>query len=217
MPAVQIVSQIFETLFFKSLESMIQSHPLDIVLSRILYQNSHLKAGTSWIIPGFGNGYRTLARPRAVFIDFAVAGDSDHMPSSGQELELHLQVAVLLPDAIEAAPSAVADEEPAQAVCDRVVEELGRLIHLSRDLRDMVRERLEFSFENREENIPRKISHCHIKQLLISFLSPVIRRTRMASLSWKVAVHERNTQESSGNFRITIGERDMSVFSFFLA
>ncbi len=65
------------------------------------------------------------------------------MPSSGQKLELHLQVAVLLPDAIEAAPSAVADEEPAQAVCDRVVEELGRLVHLSRDLRDMVRERLE--------------------------------------------------------------------------
>ena len=44
--------------------------------------------------------YRTLARPRAVFFDFAVAGDSDHMPSSGQKLELHLQVAVLLPDAI---------------------------------------------------------------------------------------------------------------------
>ena len=46
--------------------------------------------GFSWIIPGFGNGYRTLARPRAVFIDFAVAGDSDHMPSTGQKLELHL-------------------------------------------------------------------------------------------------------------------------------
>ena len=40
-------------------------------------------------------------------------------------------VAVLLPDAIEAAPSAVADEEPAQAVCDRVIEELGCLKHLS--------------------------------------------------------------------------------------
>ena len=39
-------------------------------------------------------------RPREVFIDFAVAGNSDHMPSSGQKLELHLQVAVLLPDAI---------------------------------------------------------------------------------------------------------------------
>ena len=51
-----------------------------------------------WIIPGFGNGYRTLARPLAVFIDFSVAGDSDHMPSSGQKLELHLQVAVLLLD-----------------------------------------------------------------------------------------------------------------------
>ena len=75
-----------------------------------------------WIIPGFRNGYRTLARPRAVFIDFAVAGDSDHMPSSGQKLGLHLQIAVLLPDAIEAAPSAVVDEEPAQTVCDRVVE-----------------------------------------------------------------------------------------------
>ena len=37
---------------------------------------------SNWIIPGFGNGYRTLARPRAVFIDFAVAGDSDHMPSA---------------------------------------------------------------------------------------------------------------------------------------
>ena len=83
------------------------------------------------MIPSFGNGYRTFARPRAVFIDFAVAGDSDHMPSSGQKLELHLQVAVLLPDAIEAAPSAVADEEPAQAVCDRVIEELGCLKHLS--------------------------------------------------------------------------------------
>ena len=60
---------------------------------------------------GDGNG-RTLAGPRAVFIDFAFAGDSDHMPSSGQKLELHLKVAVLLPDAIESAPSAVADEEP---------------------------------------------------------------------------------------------------------
>ena len=66
------------------------------------------------------------------------------MPSSRQKLELHLQVAVLLPGAIEAAPSAVADKEPAQAVCDRVAEELGRLIHLSRDLRDMVRERRMF-------------------------------------------------------------------------
>ena len=94
-------------------------------------------------IPGFRNGYRTIARPRAVFIDFAFTGDSDHMPSSGLKLELHLQVVVLLPDVIEATPSAVADEEPAQAVCDRVVEELWRLIHLSRDLRDMVRERLE--------------------------------------------------------------------------
>lgn len=64
------------------------------------------------------------------------------MPPSGQKLELHLQVAVLLPDAIKAAPSAVADEEPAQTICDRVVEELGLLVHLSRDLRDMVRERL---------------------------------------------------------------------------
>ena len=70
---------------------------------------------------GGGNG-RTLAGPRAIFTDFAFAGDSDHMPSSGQKLELHLKVAVLLPDAIESAPSAVADEEPAQAVCDRVVE-----------------------------------------------------------------------------------------------
>ena len=91
---------------------------------RVLYPKSAVSGRRSncWIIPGFGNGCRTLARPRAVFIDFAVAGDSDHMPSSGQELELHLQVAVLLPDAIEAAPSAVVDEEPAQAVCDRVVE-----------------------------------------------------------------------------------------------
>ena len=58
------------------------------------------RTSINWIIPGFRNGYRTLARPRAVFIDFAVAGDSDHMPSSGQKLELHLQVTVLLPDAI---------------------------------------------------------------------------------------------------------------------
>ena len=65
----------------------------------ILYQNGAQKS--IWIIPGFENGYRTLARPRVVFFDFAAAGDSDHMPSSGQKLELHLQVAVLLPDAIE--------------------------------------------------------------------------------------------------------------------
>ena len=78
---------------------------------------------------------RTLARFSGVF---AVAGAFDsRTSSSGQEFELHLQVAALLPDAIETTPSAVADEEPAQAVCDRVVEELGRLVHLSRDLREV--------------------------------------------------------------------------------
>ena len=43
------------------------------------------RTSINWIIPGFRNGYRTLARPRAVFIDFAFAGDLDHMPSSGQK------------------------------------------------------------------------------------------------------------------------------------
>ena len=62
------------------------------LVAHLCDKTSIVEAVQYWIIPGFGNGYRTLARPLAVFIDFSVTGDSDHMPSSGQKLELHLQV-----------------------------------------------------------------------------------------------------------------------------